>query len=653
MKFGKAFSDSLVIEQKTSPRFVKPETPSWWLGAGRALLFATLLVVAFFILIIRLFQLTIIQGHELRSLADGNRTRELVRHAPRGLLLDRTGKPLVTNVAEYRLVKPCENFGNETCVTRVSQAEGEELTREGLPPGTFIEVDFSRRYPYAGQLSHVLGYTGELSQAELSDEYYSLRHYRPGDLLGRSGAEQVFEEKLRGRDGGELVEINAAGNPVRTLGRDNEVPGQDVTLSIDAGLSAAVADAFNAGLVGLASSGYSPSGAVIVTKPATGEILALYSSPSFDSNRFAQGLSDAQYQALINDPNKPLFDRAIAGVYPPGSTFKILMALAGIEEGAIDAETRVLDSGVLTIGQFSFPNWYYAQYGKTEGEVDIIKAIERSNDIFFYKVGEWLGITRIASWARKVGLGKPLGLELPGEAGGLVPDPAWKEAHFSGTAERASRNNLWYLGDTYHMSIGQGYLLTTPLQVNALTNVVASGGKLCRPTIEKISNLKLQTANCKDLKIKPETIRLIAEGMKRACEPGGTGWPLFNFSVKRSRQAESSVKQEGQSALPTPDTFSVPLACKTGTAEFGDPKNRTHAWFTAFAPLPKEYLNDTFKGETLQGVDSNEGERVLASSEAITGDPEISVTVLVEAGGEGSNVAAPIAKKILEVWFSR
>lgn len=583
MKLGTAFSDSLVTEKHKVSRDADNESRSWWLGMGRILMFATMFCIAFFILLWRLFDLTVIRGRSFRLLADGNRTRELVRHAPRGILKDRTGKPLVTNIPYYRLIQPCTEETSE-CTTPLTQEAGEALAKKGLPAGSFLEIDYQRRYLYPEAAAHLVGYTGEVTEREVTDAYYKLRQYRAGDRVGRTGAEAVFEDLLRGRDGKELVEVDASGATVRTLGRDKETAGEDVTLSIDAGLQQVIAESFPK----------DGKGAVVVSKPMTGEILALYSSPSYDMNAFSLGLTRQEYEALQDNPDQPEFNRAIGGVYPPGSTFKIVTAMAALEEKAITADTTVEDTGVLTIGPFTFPNWYFNQYGKTEGMVDIVKAIKRSNDIFFYKTGEALGITKLVSWAQKVGLGKPLGIELGGEAGGLMPDPAWKRSRFSSPADKEARNDEWYLGDTYHVSIGQGYLLATPLQVNVWTNVIASGGKLCKPTINKVTNDKFQMANCKDLSVKTETIDLITTGMTQACETGGTGWPLFNF--------------------PTP------VACKTGTAEFGDPKDRTHAWFTVFAPIE---------------------------------NPEISVTVLVEGAGEGSNVAAPIAKKILEEWFGR
>lgn len=585
MKLGSAFSDNVFTGRSRKSHRIDDDSP-WWAGSGRALLFVTFLCIGLFIISWRLFDLSIIHGREYRKLSDGNRTRELVRHAPRGILLDRTGKPLVVNTPQYRLIRPCEH-DSTTCVTYISHDEGDRLNKTELPIGQYLEVDYLRSYPYAEALAHAIGYTGELSADELKSDYFILRNYVLGDRVGRMGAEAVYNERLRGRDGKELVEVNAAGRAIRTLGRQEEVPGENITVSFDARLAAVAAESFPKG----------EKGAIVVSKPSTGEIFALYSAPGFSPDGFSLGMSQDAYQTLIENTDLPMFDRAIGGVYPPGSTFKIVTALAGLEGKFIKKETIVEDNGSITIGPYTFPNWYFLQYGKTEGPVDIVKALKRSNDIFFYKAGEWIGISKLADWAHTVGIGKPLGIELSGEAGGLMPDAAWKNTRFTTAADIAARNNEWYLGDTYHVSIGQGYLLVTPLQVNAWTNVIANGGKLCTPTIEKKSSVAIrQTSdNCKDLGIKKETIDLITEGMKEACATGGTGWPLFNFNV--------------------------PVACKTGTAEFGDPaKNRTHAWFTVFAPIE---------------------------------DPEISITVLVEGAGEGSNVAAPIAKKILEEWFGR
>ena len=601
MKLGKAFSDNVIEEKRTHLRNYADDENSWWLGMGRPLIFITFLCIGFFVLLWRLFDLTIVQGHHFRVLAEGNRTRELVRHAPRGILMDRTGKPLVENIPYYRLLKPCSAATIDNCVTPISREKGDVLARLGLPAGTFMEVDYRRNYLYPEALSHVLGYTGELSVEELKDPYYKQRDYQAGDRVGRTGAEALFEEHLRGRDGKELVEVDAQGKILRTLGRDTELPGENVTLSLDAALQQVVMDAFPK----------DQKGAVVVMKPATGEVLALYSNPTYDLNNFSYGLSPQQYTSLINDPDQPMFNRAIGGVYPPGSTFKIVLALAALEEGAIKKDTTVEDVGILKIGSFSFSNWFFTQYGKTDGIVDIVKALQRSNDIFFYKVGEWLGITKLATWARKLGVGNVLGIELSGEASGLMPDPTWKKQEFTTSTDRAEHNDEWYLGDTYHVSIGQGYLLVTPLQVNAWTDVIANNGVLCRPTIQRVfSGLFFSDKNrCHDVGISKETLNLVTEGMYQACQTGGTGWPLFNYGIRKG-QSTSEVASASASG-----TFTrIPVACKTGTAEFGDAStNKTHAWFTAFAPVPAKYATEEDQNVSI-----------------ITGDPEIAVTVLVE-----------------------
>ena len=214
-----------------------------------------------------------------------------------------------------------------------------------------------------------------------------------------------------------------------------------------------------------------------------------------------------------------------------------------------------------------------------------------------------------------------------------MPDPAWKKERFSTSLDKEARNDEWYVGDTYHVSIGQGYLLTTPLQVNTWTNIVANRGAVCIPTIQKATSEKQTQSRCKEIVVKKaDTIDLITAGMRKACEPGGTGWPMFNFGITKSATGSPNIVGDDNSKI------SIPVACKTGTAEYGDPQNHTHAWFTVFAPLPQDSAS---QGEALKG------------SPVISGDPEISVTVLVEGAGEGSSVAAPVAKKILEAWFGR
>lgn len=615
MKFGNTFSDNLIIQSKVSSLIPKTKSHRWWQGAGRVLLLAIILWGGLFILGSRLFSLTVIDGHRFRALADDNRTRDLVRHAPRGILYDRKGTALVENIARFRLLSPCPTKPETLCISHISEEKGKQMEIDGLPAQHFLEVDYQRKYLFPESTAHVVGYTGEINAQELDDEYYQLRKYLKGDQIGRSASEVVFEDRLRGRNGRELVEVDANGRILRVLGRDQELPGEDIHLSIDAHLSEVIAKAFPKQY----------RGAVVVTNPSTGEILAMYSSPTFSLNNFSLGMSQEDYEEFIENVNRPLFNRAIGGIYPPASTYKTLGSWAALEEGVITKDTLIEDTGVITIGPFQFHNWYFTQYGGKDGMVDVTKGIARSNDIFFYKVGEMLGVTKLREWSLKMGLGKKLGIELPGEAEGVLPGPEWKKNQFSTNRDLEMRNNEWYVGDTYHMAIGQGYLLTTPLQVNNWTAVIANGGKFCKPTILKVNGKRSDT-DCHTIPISKETRKLVMTGMRKACEPEGTAYPLFHYSVPLdSQDASSSAKKF------------IPIACKTGTAEFGSPTNKTHAWITAVAPIPTEYINNDD----------------TAKENMVSGEPELSITVLVEEGGEGSAMAGPIAKAILDYWFTR
>lgn len=346
----------------------------------------------------------------------------------------------------------------------------------------------------------------------------------------------------------------------------------------------------------------------------------MISKPSFDPNLFTLPLSyqestqsaEAQLNSLLYDvSDKALLNRAISGVYPPGSTFKLVVAATGLDDKIINENFTVNDTGVLNVGAFSFSNWYFSQYGRTEGEVNVVKGIKRSNDIFFYKLAEEIGVDKISQMAVKFGLGKPLGIDLFGEESGLVPTQEWKQAQI---------HEPWYLGDTYHYGIGQGYLLTTPLQVNGWTEALANGGTLYEPHILKDQNSLVKNQNF----LSNNTVGLIREGMIESCSTGGVAWPLFEFSVKNPK-----LKIDGRNFLAVPqatnsasfnDYRKVTVACKTGTAQHGDANTEPHAWITLFAPAY---------------------------------NPQIVLTVLAEDSGEGSNVAAPIAKKVLEEWFSR
>lgn len=591
--FGHIFAEEIVKGKKTGRSDIyDDDSPSP--KTGRFFIIIMFFILGMGFLLVKLFSLTVIFGEKYFQLSSENRIREVNLSAPRGIIYDRNGIPLVHNIPVF--IMP----------------DGQKIYESTAASSGLMKEDIVRDYITGADLAHILGFVGQADALEV-------KKYKLGaaDTIGKMGVEKTYDGILRGTNGKTLVETDAHGEEVRTLGNVDPVAGKSLTLSLDLGLQKTAGQEMTG-----------KKGAVIVSNPKTGEILALFSSPSFDPNKL---IRNEDVEALFMEKDQPFFNRAISGLYPPGSTFKIVTSIAALESGAIDKNTRIEDTGILQVGAFSFGNWYFLQYGKKEGMVDIVSALKRSNDIFFYKTGEMTGIETISAWAKKIGLGKTLGIDIEGEAAGVMPDPIWR---------KKAKGTDWYLGDTYHVSIGQGDLQVTPLQVNVWTNVIASGGKLCRPYLVKTNSgidisdggrqarsarhdsSEVEGSYCRDLGIKKETIDLIREGMKEACSTGGTGWPLFNFKVQSSKIKADGVDflETFESTISGKPIIEIPTACKTGTSEFGDPQNRTHAWFTVFAPVV---------------------------------NPQISVTVLVEAGGEGSNVAAPIAKKILEKWFTQ
>ncbi len=549
-------------------------------------LFGAVLLFGLGLLIARLFSLTVIEGENYRKLAINNRLREVRILAPRGIIYDRNGLPLVRNI-------PLEDYGKEN--TDESTPDNENLLVEGV----------TREYIYKDVFSHILGYIGEINNDEISlfNQKLTIQNkgksienpYKMKDMVGKNGIELFYDNYLRGKDGKKLYEVDAFEQQVRVLGRFEPQPGKNLYLTIDTGLQSKAKEIMTG-----------KKGALIVSNPNTGEILSLISEPGFDPNIFITG--NGIDEIFVREDN-PLFNRAISGLYPPGSTFKIITALAALESDAIDKNTKIEDTGVLKVGDFSFGNWYFSQYGKTDGFVDMITALKRSNDIYFYKVAEKTGIETIAEYAKKMGLGSDINIDLPGFEKGLMPDPIWRK-------EVLGQN--WFLGNTYHIAIGQGDIQATPLHVNTWTNLIATDGIFCTPHLDKNKN---DLKSCRILEFKRENIETVKKGMIAACEDGGTGWPLFNFHVENDNLKidELDFFPAKESTRSAKKSVRIPIACKTGTAEFGNLK-KTHAWFTAFAPVFK---------------------------------PEISVTVLVEEGGEGSSVAAPLAKEIFKYWFTK
>lgn len=476
-------------------------------------------VVAMALLLSKIIYLQVVAGGQYQLSSYSNHVEVVRQGAPRGIVYDRNGVALTLN----------------------REAEGV----------------IQREYPHKEAIAPVLGYLSEVTPSEIG--CFDGLCYILGTKTGRTGIEKVMEARLRGRDGGRLIEVDASGNEVRELGRNLAEPGSDVWLSLDIRLQEMMYEAMR-----------EHTGSAVALD-MQGKVLGMVSSPSYDPNRVSEYLGKTDKLYFLN--------RAIAGTYPPGSVFKLVTSIAGLEEGVIDESTVYEDTGEIKIGDYRYGNWYFDQYGRTEGSVTLVNALSRSNDIYFYKMGESLGVDKLVEWADKFGLGQKSGIELPGEQAGLLPNRLWKER---ATGEK------WFLGNTYHLSIGQGDLLSTPLQVARMTAGTISG-RMCQASL-----LKDVTTKCENLGVESKHLELVSEGMKAACAAGGTAFPFFNFSPW--------------------------VLCKTGTAQHGGQVKE--------GDLPHAWIAVGYPGD----------------------NPEMILVVMVESGGEGSAVAGGIAQQILSEW---
>lgn len=531
-------------------------------------------LLAMVVLVIRLATLQIFYGDRYRLLSDQNRIQTIKLGAPRGIIYDRNGQILAGNIK-----------------VRIVDAQTGKDERE----------TYFRQYPAATSSAHVVGYVGEVGQDEVGLLKAVGSKYEAGDMIGRSGIEMQYESVLRGIDGGRLVEVDNQGKIVRELGRQEPIPGQDLHLTIDRDLQETALEAMGG-----------KKGALVASNPQTGEVLAMVSSPSYDPNLFINKYNQAaqkQLSQVLVDQNLPLLNRAIGGIYPPGSTFKMTVTAGAITDNKVKPGFIYDDHGIITLGNYNYTNWLYSRGGGVEGPIGFARAITRSTDTFFYTVGQMSGPETIAAWARKVGMGSLTNIDIPGEVAGVIPDPAWK---------LKTKAEAWFTGNTFQMAIGQGDVLVTPLQDNLMTNVMATGGRKCQLHLVEITNSKSQITNdnnCTQVDISPKAVDIIHQGMTGACTSGGTAFPLFdwnNAALNKSAVATFARKMDGK-PLPV-------IGCKTGTAEYVAPdgKMREHGWLTAYAPA---------------------------------NDPKITVTVLMEGGGEGSNVAAPVVRKLLAKYF--
>ncbi len=508
-----------------------------------------------------MFEVQVIKGAYYRGLAEENRIRHIPIPAARGKILAADGATLAGNIATKKRITFKQN-GAVEITDDINGAPEEEIITE-----------YQRQYPLADKFAHASGYLGTVTDSQVNKINPDCPEKGPrlsGSLVGKSGLEQAYECVLLGIPGEDLVEVNTQGKKIRSLGRREPISGGDVKTTINSDLQ-----------IELAQQMAGHKGAAIVTD-TNGNILSFYSEPSFDPNLLITRSDNAKITELFNSPDLPFFNRVISGTFHPGSVFKPLVAIAALEEGAINKDFTYDDPGVITVNSFSYSNWYFSEYGRREGVVNLARAIARSTDTFFYKVGEMVGPVAIAKWGEKFNLSKKTGIDIPGENVGLIPTPEWK---------KKTVNEGWFLGNTYHMSIGQGDVSLTPIEINTYIAGLANGGKVCAPKFVQDG-----PADCYSVDIKKVNLEAVREGMKQACSDGGTGYTFFDFSAKHG---------------------GVDVACKTGTAEVGT-DGTPHAWFTFFAPIE---------------------------------NPQIVATVLIEKGGQGSSVAGPIARSIADYYY--
>lgn len=636
-----------------------------------------IVVITFLVLIGQLWRLQMLQGDYYQQAADVNRFRLEDSLAARGVIYDRRGHLLARNMPRITVsIVPAylpedeaqkkamlndlsrmldmpyvsQPAQNSPYLAPESDADPEpgildilaeaELApyrpaslKEGVPretamileeehldwPGVLVQVEPVREYLYGSLTSHLLGYVGPIPEGQ-ADAYEALGYDPNLHQVGLAGIEYSFEEQLRGHDGQKLVEVDVAGREVRTAGESQPaIPGNNLRLTVDLALQQKIQEILEQKLRSL----HKQQGVVIAMNPQNGEVLALVSLPSYDNNEFTGGISAKAFRVLQDDQNRPLVNHAISGQFPPGSTFKIIVASAALQEQTITPDTRYSCGGILWLPNRFYPEdpslaqpfycWIHHDYYGSHGSLSVVSALGRSCDIFFYQVGggyrdrfEGLGEERIGYYAELFGMGARTGIDLPGETSGLVPDAKWKRVNYS---------ESWVTGDTYNMSIGQGFVLATPLQVVNSTAAIANGGTLYRPQLVREiidSEGKVIQAFAPDvirqIPISEENLDIVRQGMRAVVAgAGATAWNL--------------------------DVPGVAVAGKTGTAEFFIDRNKngipdrdsegnlpTHAWFTAFAP----YEN-----------------------------PEIALVVFLFGGGEGSAAAVPVAGDILNYYFGR
>lgn len=576
---------------------------------GRLKVMGWLCVLVIVILIGRAGYLQIYEGDYYSELAEGNRIRIIPSMAPRGTFFDRNGELLVQNRPGFTVsLLPLTAPISEEVIQRLSglikvpvdEIKTKIAAHSGFDPirikadvtpdivtiieeqknnypGVVIEVQPIRDYVDRQEGAHTYGYVSEINDTEL--EKMKDKGYKSGDIIGKFGLEKIYDQVLRGVNGGQQVEVDVSGKPVQIIGRKDPVPGDDLVLTIDKNLQDAAEKAVDEQLQAI----HANAAAAVALDPQTGEILAMVSRPAFDPNLFAHGISSKDWNALNNNPYHPMDNKAITGEYPPGSTFKIITGTAALTEGVVSPDELIMDSG---------HHWLIPKGnagGEALGLLNFRQGMAHSDNVYFYEMGNRLGIDRLEKYARMFGLGKKTGIDLPYEAEGLVANRRYKKKNFE--------DGDWYLSETFDAAIGQGFNLVTPLQAAMVMGEIAADGKRYKPhvvkrivspdgnTVQEVEPELLST-----LDVKPEVIRLVQQGL---------------HDVTTYGTAASSFQG-----------FPVQIAGKTGTAE--NPHGRDHGWFVAYGPFDQA---------------------------------NIVVAVIVEQGGYGSQSAVPIGRKILEAWF--
>lgn len=580
----------------------------------RSLIMALIKFLLLMVIIARLYYLQVYQADRYKTLADENRISTRLLVPPRGIIFDRNGVTIASNQQNFQALIVAEQAPNvqETLdafkkIMPLSEAEEERIkkdlkrNRSFVPikirdnlsweevsriqlnapdlPGIVIDEGLTRYYPFGAGMAHILGYVSSVSDKDVKDD--PLLEV-PGFKIGKSGIEKYLEKALRGESGSLKLEVNAYGRIMKEIERVDGIPGKDVQLTIDSRLQQKAFELFG-----------EESGAAVLLDVHTGEILAFVSAPSFDPNMMTQGLSTEDWNALLHNERNPLTDKAISGQYSPGSTFKMIVALAALEAGVIKPETRTYCAGKMFLGNHAFHCWKKEGHG----HLNVVEALQHSCDIFFYETAQKLGIEKIADMARRFGLGSKINIGLENEKAGLIPDKEWKLRRFG---------EPWQQGESLISGIGQGYILTTPLQLATMTARLVNGGYEIKPTFLKVSDG--EKSKIRKIDVSPTNLELIKEGMYAVVnKPGGTAWrSQFDYHGQRMggktgttqvRRITMKERREGikkESELPW--------------------RLRNHALFVGYAPHD---------------------------------NPKYAVAVLVEHGGGGSSVAAPLAGKIL------